>query len=100
MARLWRALFAGQIVPLATVTEIVRPQHPVAPNSHGYGLGFWLTNDGEAVFLEGSDPGISFRSTFKPSTGLFYSVLSNTTSGAWPVVKELEAPLPELSSGR
>jgi len=97
-ARLWRALFAGQILPLAIVTEIVRPQHSVAPNSRGYGLGFWLTNDG--VFLEGSDPGISFRSTFKPSTGLLCSVLSNTTSGAWPVVKEIEALFPEISSER
>jgi len=98
MARLWRALFAGQIVSLADVTEIVRPQHQVVPNSNGYGLGFWLTDD--RVFLEGSDPGISFRSTFKPSTGLLYSVLSNTTSGAWPVVKELEALLPEFSFDR
>jgi hypothetical protein len=96
MVRLWRALFAGQIVPLATVTEIMRPQHQVAPNSSGYGLGFWLTDDG--VFLEGYDPGISFRSTFKPSTGLLYSLLSSTTSAAWPVVKEIEALLPDAQS--
>ena len=97
IARLWTALFTGRIVPLTVVTEMVRPQHDVAPSSRKYGLGFWLANGREAVLLEGSDAGISFRSTFEPSTGLLYSVLSNTTSGAWPVVSELEAVLPELT---
>ena len=96
IARFWKGLFAGRIVPLATLTEMVRPQHDAAPTSHAYGLGFWLTKDRNGVFLEGSDPGISFRSTFEPPTGLLYTVLSNTTSGAWPVVKELEAIRPEF----
>jgi hypothetical protein len=43
--------------------------------------------------LEGSDPGISFRTVFVPKTKLMYCVLSNTTTGAWPVVKELEGIL-------
>lgn len=102
IARLWAALFTGRIVPPTAVAEMVRPQHGVTPGSRPYGLGFWLANeesiarpaaDGEAVTLEGSDAGISFRSTFEPSTGLLYTVLSNTTSGAWPVARELEAVL-------
>ena len=91
IALFWKGLFAGRIVPLATLTEMLRPQHDVAPTSHAYGLGFWLTKGREGIFLEGSDPGISFRSTFEPPTGLLYTVLSNTTSGAWPLVKEFEA---------
>ena len=39
------------------------------------------------------DPGISFRSAFEPRTTLLYTVLSNTTDGAWPVVRELEQSL-------
>ena len=69
-----------------------RPQH-VAPG-RGYGLGLWL--DESSVFIEGSDPGISFRSRFDPGTGLSYGVLSNTTRGAWPIVKALDASFPEL----
>src|SRR5262245_61804551 len=58
-----------------------------------YRLGFWLSKQNEAIFLEGSDPGISFPSTFDPSTRHIYTVVSNTTTGAWPVevVKEIEA---------
>ena len=92
-AQFWTALFAGSIVPPAAVLEMTRSQCDDSPASHRYGLGFWLTNGSKDVFLEGSDPGISFRSTFDPSTRLLYSVLSNTTSGAWPVVKEIDAIL-------
>ncbi len=95
IARLWTALFTGRILPPAVVTEMVRPQHDTASTSRPYGLGFWLAKGREAVQLEGFDAGISFRSSFEPSTGLLYSVISNTTSGAWPVVREIEAVLAE-----
>lgn len=90
VARFWRALFAGAIVPAEVVAEMTRPQHAPAEKSRAYGLGFWLARDGRTVHLEGSDPGISFRSGFVPATSFLYTVISNTTSGAWPVVNELE----------
>jgi CubicO group peptidase (beta-lactamase class C family) len=93
IARFWRKLFAGAIVPLEMVAEMTRPQQPQSAGSRGHGLGLWLARDGRMVQLEGSDAGISFRSGFSPETGSLYTVISNTTSGAWPVVKELEATL-------
>ena len=48
----------------------------------GYGLGFWRW--GDAVVLEGYDAGASFRSAHLPGRAS-WSVLSNTTEGAWPV---------------
>ena len=53
----------------------------------GYGLGFWA--DPNHVWLEGMDAGVSFQSGFLPSSGARYSVLANTSSGAWPVVRAL-----------
>jgi CubicO group peptidase (beta-lactamase class C family) len=93
LARLWTALFGGGIVPRAVLEEMLRPQHEVVPPSRGYGLGVWLVDERGAVEIEGSDPGISFRSRFEPGTGLVFSVLSNTTTGAWPIVKALGALL-------
>lgn len=90
LARLWSALHAGRIVPPALVSEALRTQHSV-PGQRPYGLGFWLTSEPGGAYLEGSDPGISFRSRFEPRRGLSYTVLSNTTRGAWPLVRELEA---------
>jgi CubicO group peptidase (beta-lactamase class C family) len=91
IARLWTAVFTGRVVSREAVAEMVRPQWDISPSSRRYGLGFWLANARGGVVLEGCDAGISFRSTFEPSTGLVYSVFSNTTSGAWPVLRELEA---------
>jgi CubicO group peptidase (beta-lactamase class C family) len=92
LARLWSALHAGRIVPPALVSEALRSQHSV-PGQRPYGLGFWLTSAPPGAYLEGSDPGISFRSRFEPGKQLLYSVLSNTTRGAWPLVRELDAML-------
>lgn len=92
LARFWSALHAGQIVPQALLGEALRAQHDVA-GQRPYGLGFWLDAGPRAAYLEGSDAGISFRSRFQPATGQLYTVLSNTTRGAWPLVRELEALL-------
>ena len=43
--------------------------------------------------LEGYDAGASFRSLYRPSTATGYSVLSNTSEGAWPLVALLDDAL-------
>jgi hypothetical protein len=59
----------------------------------GYGLGFWLDASGRAVVLEGYDAGVSFRSSHHPAAELTVTVISNTSSGAWPVVERLDEVL-------
>jgi hypothetical protein len=55
-----------------------------------YGLGFWLHQSRDAVMLEGSDAGVSFRTVHDPVGGFTHTVLSNTTSGAWPITRHLD----------
>lgn len=93
IGRFWRELFAGNIVAREVVESMIQPHHAPSEDSRGYGLGFWLARYARTVQLEGADAGISFRSGFAPQTGLAYTVISNTTSGAWPVVKESESVL-------
>jgi CubicO group peptidase (beta-lactamase class C family) len=88
VARLWRALDAGLIVPSADVAEMVRPRSTAASGDR-YGLGFWLHPTSEVVHLEGADAGVSFRSVHDPVRGLTHTVLSNTTDGAWPIARFL-----------
>lgn len=90
LSRFWRALLAGQIVPQALVSEMLRPQLASSGAGRCYGLGFWLAPERGVVLMEGSDAGISFRSWSEPVSGLVCSVLANTTRGAWPIVQELE----------
>jgi CubicO group peptidase (beta-lactamase class C family) len=90
ISSLWRSLFAGRIVSAEWVAEMVRPRSDAPAHSKRYGLGFWLHASTDAVILEGYDAGVSFRSVHEPSTRLTVSMLSNTSSGAWPIASYLE----------
>jgi CubicO group peptidase (beta-lactamase class C family) len=89
----WDALFAGRIVSRERVAEMVRPHSDWPEESRRYGLGFHLDATGDGVWLEGSDVGVSFSSLHQPSTSIIYTVVSNQTSGAWPVVRVLDERL-------
>ena len=82
---------AGRIVSKEWVAEMVRPRSEVPDESlpRRYGLGFWLHPTTDTVFLEGSDAGVSFRSVHNPRSSLTYTVISNTSEGAWPLGRHL-----------
>ena len=86
---LWTAFVAGRIVSPEWVAEMVRPRS--AGETKRYGLGFWLGLTSEAVMLEGMDAGVSFWSVYDPRSDTTATVISNTTKGAWPIARALEA---------
>jgi CubicO group peptidase (beta-lactamase class C family) len=86
----WGALLAGDIVPPDRVSQMLRPRSE-SPDGRRYGLGFWLAREGDAVMLEGSDTGVSFRTVHDPSRDITHTVISNTTDGAWPIARLLSA---------
>jgi CubicO group peptidase (beta-lactamase class C family) len=91
MHAFWAALFGGRIVPTDTVAEMLRPRSDVAGDPPGqYGLGFWLFPTLDVVELHGSDAGVSFQTDHSADRRLTYTVLSNTTEGAWPIAKHLD----------
>lgn len=89
MSNFWRALFAGKIVPTRWVAEMVRPHNDVPGEPMRCGLGFFLPESSDQVMLMGQDAGVSFKSVHDPGPGLTYTVISNTTDGAWPVLRHL-----------
>jgi CubicO group peptidase (beta-lactamase class C family) len=89
----WAALFAGRIVAAERVAELVRARSDVPKESKRYGLGFWLAESGDVAMLVGQDTGVSFTSGHDPRRKITYSVISNTSDGAWPVEAELERRL-------
>jgi CubicO group peptidase (beta-lactamase class C family) len=90
---LWAAFFAGRIVSPDTVADMVRSRSDVPDESMRYGLGFWLHESGPATILIGYDAGVSFRSVHDPTTGRTHTVISNTSSGTWPMTKMLDLEL-------
>jgi len=93
LSSLWSALFAGRIVSTDWVAEMVRPRSVEPRDSSRYGLGFWLHASSDVVMLEGSDAGVSFRSTHDPASSTTHTVISNTTDGAWPITGLLDERL-------
>jgi CubicO group peptidase (beta-lactamase class C family) len=84
--RLWRALFAGQVVPLDVLSQMSQPMTPLIEGNH-YGRGMLVAPDSTRVSLVGGDVGISVVSTHDPSTSTTGTVVSNSTPGAWPAVR-------------
>lgn len=89
MSTFWRALFAGRIVPAPWAAEMLRPHNDVPGEPMRCGLGFFLHQTRDQAILIGQDAGISFMSVHDPVDSLTYTVISNTTAGAWPVLRQL-----------
>ena len=85
---LWTALLAGRIVAPERVAEMTRRRSQM-PDGRRYGLGFWLDESTDVVFLEGYDAGVSFRSLLDPVTDTSCTVIANWSDGAWPVARRL-----------
>jgi CubicO group peptidase (beta-lactamase class C family) len=84
--RLWEALQSGRVVSPRTVARMTTPLSDWPEESRRYGLGFHLHATGDAAWLEGYDAGVSFTSLHDPGRELTYTVISNWTDGAWPIV--------------
>ena len=74
------------------VAQMVQPRSEVpSPTQPArFGLGIWLHPTRDLVELHGSDAGVSFQTTHDRSEPFTYTVLSNTTDGAWPIVVHLD----------
>lgn len=91
--RLWGSLFDGRIIPPEWVDEMVRPRSDVPSESKRYGLGLWLHAFRDVVHLEGYDAGVSARTVHDPTSATTFTVLSNTSDGAWPIARHLASAL-------
>ena len=91
--RFWGALHDGRIVSPSTVEQMLSPRSDWPDESRRYGLGFHLHATGDAAWLEGYDAGVSCTSLHEPGQDLTWTVVSNWTDGAWPIVTLLEHQL-------
>lgn len=87
--RFWRALLAGDIVSPSALAEVTRPRHDVPAEKMRSAAGVFLHATGPALYIEGYDTGVSFRSTHIPETQTTVTVIGNTSEGAWPVIYTL-----------
>ncbi len=92
----WDAFLTGGIVSPESVAAMTA-EVSVYNDARSYGRGFWLGPGADHVWIEGMDAGVSFQSGVFRSADVRYSVLSNTSSGAWPLVKMIDSTMAGLS---
>jgi len=98
LATLWKAFWANEILPSALVETYTTPYVKVeteGANTH-YGHGLWIneaTNGQREVYIIGGDAGVSFKSSVTRTSDRQITVLSNTSNGAWPVLRDIERAL-------
>ena len=93
LSAFWDALLAGRIVSPERVAQMLRPRSDWPDGSKRYGLGFHLAAEDDRVWLEGYDAGVSFISLHQPSSSTTYTVISNWSRGAWPLIRLLDQRL-------
>lgn len=87
--RLWSAFGHGTIVSPGAIDAMTTRRSLTASGDDAYGLGIWLSPTEDWLHMEGSDAGVSFVSRHDRSSATTWTVISNTTDGAWPLVRVL-----------
>ena len=93
LSTFWDSLYGGRVVPARLLAEMLRPHSDWPEEGRRYGLGFHLHATSDTAWLEGYDAGVSFASVHRPSSSTTYTVISNWTDGAWPVVRAVSDAL-------
>lgn len=98
LATLWNAFWGCEILPKELVDLYAKPY--VKAETEGehtyYGHGLWICEDegrNREEYITGCDAGVSFKSSVNRAKGLQVTVISNTTDGAWPILRDIDTAL-------
>lgn len=92
--RLWRGVLAGDVITPELAARFLAKAATNAASEHSfYGRGVWIHDDGAHPplhYIVGRDAGVSFRSNAY-ADGTIATVVSNTSRGAWPMIRAIDA---------
>lgn len=94
LATLWKAFWANEILPKELVesygASFVKAASEGANRYYGHGLWIDEAAGGQSeVFIMGGDAGVSFKSSVLRASDRQVTVISNTSNGAWPVLRDI-----------
>ncbi len=100
---LWKAFWGYEILPKALVDIYTQPfvKGSTERDDISYGHGIWMRQEPDGTrseYITGSDAGVSFRSMVNRAKGLQITVLSNTSDGAWPMLRTIDTALQGASA--
>lgn len=102
LVTLWKAFWEYQILPKELVEIFAAPyaKAEMEGKQTYYGHGLWLSQEAGQkweVYITGCDAGVSFKSSVNRDHDLQITVISNTTEGAWPVLRDIDVALKGLT---
>lgn len=94
LAILWNAFRSNEILPKELVDLYAAPRAKAkGEGEHLYsGYGLWIRDEPDGrheTFITGCDAGVSFKSSLYRDNDLRVTVISNSTDGAWPVLRDI-----------
>ena len=97
LATLWKAFWGNEILPRELVEVYATPYVKSEEGEHTYyGHGLWIKEGVGGlleVYIVGGDAGVSFKSSVNRDDDLQVTVISNTSHGAWPVLRDIQSTL-------
>ena len=99
IATLWKAFWGYELLPKELVEIYAQPYvQAEAKGDHiyYYGHGLWMCEDAgrnREEYITGCDAGVSFKSSVNRVNELQVTVISNTTDGAWPILRDIDTTL-------
>ena len=96
LATLWQAFWAYEILPKELAETYAQPYVKAGGEGehtcsyYGHGLWLWEADGKREVYITGSDAGVSMRSSVIREAELQIIVMSNTTHGAWPILRDID----------
>ncbi len=82
----WRGLIRGAVVSKEMFSIMTSPQ----TEKGEYGYGFWLNKDNQTPYFQGSDPGVSFISSYDAEKRLIITIVSNLGQDVWTIHKDIK----------
>lgn len=85
----WTSLLGGKLVSKEMLREMLKVQS--GDGKYYYGCGVWLKPYGDAFipYIQGSDPGVSFVSSYDIANDIEITVVSNKGDDVWSLRREL-----------
>lgn len=92
MIGFWKGLFSYKLLKRDFTQKLLTPYISVGNDVH-YGYGIWINKIEDEIFkyhLMGGDPGVCFRSSIYPQTGLEVVIIGNQEYGSNAITREIE----------
>ena len=86
----WDNLMEGKILSERLLEKMLSPQSNSDDNYYGYGIWLEKTKEGTLEpWFQGSDPGVSFLSSYDRNQKINITIISNTGNNVWELKKKI-----------